>query len=195
MVDVRRHQPEVLGLVVGDDEEPTGLTRGTAEMVDVVLDPVPPTLDEPRRRFGVFGGDDPRFARGGAVQADHDEPATFGSARLQHESGIWLLHHQGVGGRVLAQVMAPELIRPHRLVDAGVEDRGVVVGPRQAVVGVGDHLCRGDRAVARVPVRRWRRGGRGFAAACGSDKAGASLRKRSSYRSAPEVSVAYASQR
>ena len=76
------------------------------------------------------------------MQGDQHEGAVAGAPRAEGEAPVRLLEDQGVVRRFGAELMAPQLVRTHGLVEAGVEDHVGMARPGQPVAGVGDHLGR-----------------------------------------------------
>ncbi len=142
-----RHQLEVLGPIgVGDDEE------AVVPVLQAVLDVLAPGLDQPERAGGVRGVEHPGLARDLALQPQDQVPLVLGRAHPEEEAVVVL----GVDEHVVVgrgpQAVAPELVGPHGVVGADVEEGGPVGCPRRAVVGalddVGQVLACGEVAEA-----------------------------------------------
>ncbi len=136
------HQAEVLGAVVGHDEEPAGPAgpRVAPVVVDGVLHPLTAGLDHEGIGERVVGVQCPDFGGHLGVQPHQDEAVVPGPAHSEVEAVVGLLVDQDVVGRVRAHAVTPELVRTHGLVHPHVEDGGVVVGPGRSVRGVLDRL-------------------------------------------------------
>ena len=145
-----RQDPEVLGLLVGQDQEPTP-AAGRRDVFDGVLDALAPRQDDAGLGQRVGGGDGQPLRRVRAVQADQHPGGIAGRPGPEREAPVGLLEHEHVAAGVAAQLVAPELERPLGLVHADVEH---VVGrgrPGQAVPGPGHRLGGGRDARAEGP--------------------------------------------
>ena len=132
------HQSEVLGPVVGDDEEPSLLLAGSAPVVvHAVLDALAPGLDDHELPERFVGRQHPDLGGDFRVQAHEHELLVLGPAHPEVEVVVGLFVDQDVPGGVTAHPVPPQLVRAHGFVDPHVEDRGVVVGPGHPVGGVG----------------------------------------------------------
>ena len=141
----RLHQLEVLGLLVGDDEE------AVAEMIDRVLDPVAAGSHHRGGRVGLVARDEPYLRRHHGVQEQDDERLALGLAHVEVEGPVVLLVHEDVVARVGPEPVSVHAPGPLGLVQGRVEEGGVVVGPGDAVVGVGHGVGKVDaRHVGRV---------------------------------------------
>ena len=146
--------PEVLGLLVGQDEEPAGAARGGREVVDGVLHSLPAGQDDAGLGQRVGRGDGEPLGGVGAVQADEHEGGIPGGAGPEREAPVELLEDEHVAAGIAAQAMAPELEGPLRLVHADVEDEVGCGGPGQAVPGLGHRLGgAGDAGIERPELQ------------------------------------------
>ena len=136
--------PEVLGVVVGQDDEPAraGVTR-PGKVVDGVLDPLAAGHDHPGLRGRFVGRDGQPLRRVGAVQADQHEGPVPGTPGPEGEAPVGFFEDEDVTRRVGPQLVAPQLVGALGVVEADVEDHGRVTRPGQSVPDVGHHLGRG----------------------------------------------------
>ncbi len=132
-------EPEVDRRVVRDRQQPARALPARP-VVDVVLDAGTPGDHEVRGGAGPVGRHHPCLVGGRAGERQHDQATVLGAPGFDHEPLVVLLEDEDVRRRVGAQPVAPDLVGPHGVVDPGVEDRGVVAGPREPVGGVGDGL-------------------------------------------------------
>ena len=130
---------EVLGLVVGQDEEPAAPGR-RGEVFDGVLDAFAAGQDDAGLGQRVGRRDGEPLGAVGAVQADEHPRGITGRAGPERESSVGLLEDEHVATGVAPQLVAPELEGPLGLVHADVEDVLCRRRPGQAVPGVGDRL-------------------------------------------------------
>ena len=140
----RLHQAEVLGAVVGDDEEAARAParRVAAVVVDRVLDALATWLDDGEGALGIVGVQDPDLGGDLGVEAAQHVAVVLRAPHAEVEVVVGLLDDQHVAGRVGPDPVTPQLEGTHGLVDPDVEDGGVVVGPCDAVGGVLDGLVR-----------------------------------------------------
>ena len=98
----------------------------------------------------VRGADRARLGGRRRPGDQHHRRVVAGAPDAERELRVVLLPDQRVGARVGAELVAPDLPGPHRVVDPGVEGVAAVAGPGPAVVdvvdGVGDAGLAGQRA-------------------------------------------------
>jgi hypothetical protein len=127
-------QPELLGLVVGHEQQHLRAVRQHGVLGEV-LHPDPPTADRTGCGPWVPGVDDPHL---GGVTARGPEQHHAARARrpdVQLEPLVGLAEHQHVIGHGRADGMPPHLVRPVRGVDDRVEEVARVGAPGTSVVG------------------------------------------------------------
>ncbi len=147
-------EAEVLRVLVGQGEEPAGSTGGRREVVHGVLDALAAGEHDPGVGERVVRGDGEPFGGVGAVQADQHERRVPGRAGAEREASVGLLEDEHVSGRVVAQLVAPQLEGPLRLVEADVEHEVGRGRPGQAVPRVGHGLgSGGDLGVERAEAQ------------------------------------------
>ena len=139
-----RHQAEVLGSVVGHDEESwLSVSRGIAPVVvDAVLDPVTAGLDHREVALRSVRGERPHLRGDLRVERADEVPVVLGAPDPEVEVLVGLLVHEPVVDGIGAHHVAPELVGTHGRVDPHVEDGAVVVRPRDSVRGVLDRFGR-----------------------------------------------------
>jgi hypothetical protein len=81
----------------------------------------------------VVRGDGEPFGGVGAVQADEHVGGVPGGAGPEREAAVQLLEDENVAGRIGAELVAPQLEGPLRLVHADIEDEVGGGGPGQAI--------------------------------------------------------------
>ena len=137
----RGDDPEVLGVLVGDhDEPPRPIRAGRRQVVDGVLPTLMAREHDAGRRGRIVGRDGQPFGGVGAVQGDQHEGPVPGAPGTQREPPVVLLEDQDIVGRVGPEFVTPQLVRTHGFVEADVEDGGGPARPRQSVARVGHHL-------------------------------------------------------
>ena len=125
-VDRRSHHPEVLGIEVGDHDEPV------APVVDGVLDVVDPLPHDHGRRRRLGGRDQPGLAAELALALDDDPLAAAAQPDADEEPLVEVLVHEHVVVLGGAEDVAPHLERAHLLVGLDVHQRRAVGGPGDA---------------------------------------------------------------
>ena len=137
------HQPEVLGPVIGDDEEAAVVAptlRVAPVVVDAVLDAVAPGLDHRELPPRVVRGQCLELGGHLGIQAAQDEPVVLGTTDAEVEAVVGLLEDQHVVRGVGADPVAPQLVGAHGLVHPDEEHGGVVVGPGHPIGRVLERL-------------------------------------------------------
>ena len=120
------------GVGVVHDEEPVG------GGLDVVLDALAAGRHDAPLPLGVVAVEQVHLGRGLRAEAEHD-PALVAAARDPHpEALVVLLVDEHVVGRVAADAVPPQLVRPPRVVEARVEEEPAVAAELDAVPDVGD---------------------------------------------------------
>ena len=100
-----------------------------------------------RRAERVVRPEDEDVRGGRALVRDDDPLAAAGEAEVHVEALVVLLVDQHVVGLGGAQLVAPDLVGPHRVVGHGVEEVAAVGRPGRAVVGPLDHVGQVDAGV------------------------------------------------
>ena len=119
----RGHHPEVRRVEVGEHDE------AVAPVVDGVLDVLLARPHQPGWRRRLAGRQHVDLGRRLAARHEHDPALAAGGADVQGEPLVGLLQHEHVGADRRAQLVAPDLVRAHLLVGAGVEQPAPVAGP------------------------------------------------------------------
>jgi hypothetical protein len=101
-----------------------------APVIDAVLDVFCARLDDLRLLLRVVGGNEQHLAERLAAGVDDDPLTAAAEVERDVEAFVGLLEHQRVVGLSGSEVVSPHAIRTHGLVGGDVEDRPVVVRPR-----------------------------------------------------------------
>ncbi len=128
------HNFEIYSAVVGTDVEVT------AVVIDGVLDFLLVGFEEPEFAVRTVGIEIVHFAGDITLHVHEQKLAVLGFARLHVEGLVLFLKNQGVAGWVSTYPVAIQLVRAFDMIQSGVKDRLVVIGPLNLVVGVFDFL-------------------------------------------------------
>ena len=102
-------------------------------VLDAVFHPLGPGGHDPGGGGGVVGRDGEHLGGDPGVQLDEHVAPVLGARHAHVEALVGLLRHEDVVGGVVAHAVSPQLEGAVGGVGPGVEDGGVVVGPRHPV--------------------------------------------------------------
>ncbi len=109
-----RHQPELDGVVVGDQQQPPppapAGTLGSRDMLGPVEDAGAATAHRPWLRLGPVGVDDPALAGVPALAPDQHLVAAAAAPQVHREPLVGFAEHEGVVGRGGADPVPPDLM-------------------------------------------------------------------------------------
>ena len=106
--------------------------------LDVVLDPLAARGQHPPLPLRVVGVEDVHLGGRLRPQPQQQPPLVAAGGHAHPEALVVLLVHQDVVGRVAADPVPPQLVRPPRLVEPGVEHELPVAAQLDAVADAGD---------------------------------------------------------
>ncbi len=132
-------QPELLGVVVGHEEERVGAV-GQDGVLGVVLDTRASSAHRPGWVQGPVRVEHPDLAGVPVLRPDHDQPAAAGRADIQLEALVRLVEHDHVLGVRRPDRVPPDLEGAVGLVVHRVEEVRRVGTPRAAVVAAGHRV-------------------------------------------------------
>ncbi len=107
-------------------------------VLERVQDALAPGSDEKGLGLRPVRRDQALFGRDGALRGDDDECLVLRLVHPDREALVGLLEHERVSRRVAPEAVAPHLERAHGGVRPGVEERLVVGGEGETVVGAFD---------------------------------------------------------